>query len=160
MKVHWTMKGALTAVSAMLLLASSAVPAKSISSQVEQIAETAYLYGLQQVIYSGQRYTYTQDSDKDNQSYVGTNRFFNVRKKITPDFPVVTPNATTLYGTGFLDMQKEPVIIEMPAITDRYFSLRIMDQYGLDPWQREPPLLVVFRLWHSGAPAAIALPGQ
>ena len=56
MKVHWTMKGALTAVSAMLLLASSAVSAKSTSSQVEQIAETAYLYGLQQVIYSGQRY--------------------------------------------------------------------------------------------------------
>ena len=131
MKVHWTMKGALTAVSAMLLLASSAVSAQSTSSQVEQIAETAYLYGLQQVIYSGQRYTYTQDSSKDNQSYVGTNRFFNVRKKITPDFPVVTPNATTLYGTGFLDMQKEPVIIEMPAITDRYFSLQIMDQYGI-----------------------------
>jgi hypothetical protein len=114
-----------------LLFTTSSVSAKVTPAQAQQIAETAYLYGLQQVIYSGQRYTYTQDSSKGNQSYAGVNRFYDVRKKITPDFPVVTPNATTLYGTSFLDMQKEPVVIEMPAITDRYFSLQIMDQYGI-----------------------------
>jgi hypothetical protein len=100
-------------------------------SSTQQIAEDAYTYGLQQVIFFGQRYTYTQNSKKDNQSYAGVNRLFNVRKKITPDFPVVTPNATTLYGTGFIELQKEPVVIEMPAITDRYFSLQIMSQYGI-----------------------------
>lgn len=61
----------------------------------------------------------------------GVNRFFWVRKKITPDFPVVTPNATTLYGTGFLDLSQEPVVIEMPAIKDRYYSLQVMDLYGI-----------------------------
>jgi hypothetical protein len=100
-------------------------------AEVQKIAEDAYLYGLQQNIYFGQRYTYTQNSRKNNQAYVGVNRFFNVRKKITPDFPVVTPNATTLYGSAFLDMQKEPVVIEMPEIAGRYFSLQIMDQYGI-----------------------------
>lgn len=98
---------------------------------LQEVAERAYLYGLQQAIFYGQRWIYTQNKAKSNESYAGVNRFFWVRKKITPDFPVVTPNATTLYGTGFLDLSQEPVVIEMPAIKDRYYSLQVMDQYGI-----------------------------
>lgn len=100
-------------------------------ADVENLAEEAYLYGLQQVIFYGQRWIYTQNDSPDNDSYVGVNRLYHLRKKITPDFPVVTPNATTLYGTGILDLSTEPIIIEMPEITDRYFSLQLMDQYGI-----------------------------
>jgi hypothetical protein len=99
--------------------------------EVQEIAEKAYLYGLQQVIYTGQRWIYTQNDVQGNIAFSGLNRFFWVRKKITPDFPMVTPNATTLYGSGFLDLRREPVVIEMPEITDRYFSLQLMDQYGI-----------------------------
>ena len=97
----------------------------------EAVAERAYLYGLQQAIYYGQRWTYTQNDVKDNQVYAGLNRFAWVRKQITPDYPVVTPNATTLYGLGFVDLRNGPVVIEVPEITDRYFSVQIMDQYGI-----------------------------
>lgn len=99
--------------------------------QVQEIAEEAYLYGLQQVIYFGQRWNNTQNDAKDHPTYAGVNRLSFVRKKITPDFPVVTPNSTTLYGTGNIDLTSEPVVIEHPAVTDRYFSLQIMDQYGI-----------------------------
>jgi hypothetical protein len=98
---------------------------------ITKLAEEAYLYGLQQVIFYGQRWIYTQDDSPENDSYVGVNRLYHLRKKITPDFPVVTPNATTLYGTGFLDLSEEPVIVEIPEITDRYFSFQVMDQYGI-----------------------------
>lgn len=97
----------------------------------EAIAERAYLYGLQQAIFYGQRWIYTQNDAKANDIYSGLNRFFWVRKQITPDFPVVTPNATTLYGSGFLDLRDGPVVVEVPEITDRYFSVQIMDQYGI-----------------------------
>jgi hypothetical protein len=97
----------------------------------EAVAERAYLYGLQQAIFYGQRWIYTQNDAETNDIYSGLNRFFWVRKQITPDFPVVTPNATTLYGTGFLDLRDGPVVIEVPEITDRYFSVQIMDQYGI-----------------------------
>lgn len=99
--------------------------------KLEALAERAYLYGLQQAIFYGQRWIYTQNDAKTNESYAGLNRFFWVRKQITPDFPVVTPNATTLYGSGFLDLGKGPVVVEVPEITDRYFSVQIMDQYGI-----------------------------
>ena len=99
--------------------------------KMEEVAERAYLYGLQQAIYYGQRWTYTQNDAEDNIVYSGLNQLSWVRKQITPDYPVVTPNATTLYGAGFLDLRKGPVIIEVPEITDRYFSVQIMDQYGI-----------------------------
>jgi hypothetical protein len=124
-------------VAAVLLAVLFALPAQSQTAtppapaQIKEIAEEAYLYGLQQVIYVGQRWISTQNDSTDNVSYVGINRMSWVRKQITPDFPVVTPNATTLYGTGFLDMRQEPMIVEMPEITDRYFSLQVMDQYGI-----------------------------
>ena len=112
---------------------SVAATADGTSPTVEQVAEEAYVYGLQQVIFYGQRWIYTQNDAADNLSYTGTNRLFNIRKPLTPDsgFPVVTPNATTLYGTGFLDLSAGPLVIEMPAIDDRYFSLQIMSQYGI-----------------------------
>ena len=107
-------------------VAQAAEPAKP-----EAVAERAYLYGLQQAIYYGQRWTYTQNDSKGNIVYAGLNQFAWVRKQITPDYPVVTPNATTLYGAGFLDLRAGPVVIEVPEITDRYFSVQVMDQYGI-----------------------------
>lgn len=104
---------------------------KETKPDLEAVAERAYLYGLQQAIYYGQRWTYTQNDVKDNAVYAGLNRFAWVRKQITPDYPVVTPNATTLYGLGFLDLRGGPVVIEVPEIADRYFSVQVMDQYGI-----------------------------
>lgn len=114
-------------------LISTGAAAPSSSEDIKKTATDAYLYGLQQVIFYGQRWIYTQNDAKENLSYSGVNRLFNIRKPLTPDsgFPVVTPNATTLYGTGFFDLRKEPLVIEMPEIKDRYFSLQIMDQYGI-----------------------------
>jgi hypothetical protein len=97
----------------------------------EVVAERAYIYGLQQAIFYGQRWAYTQNEDKKNIVYSGLNQFSWVRKQITPDYPVVTPNATTLYGAGFLDLRKGPVVIEVPEISDRYFSVQVMDPYGI-----------------------------
>ena len=105
--------------------------AKQAEPTMEAVAERAYLYGLQQAIYYGQRWTYTQNDVKTNGVYSGLNQFAWVRKQITPDYPVVTPNATTLYGAGFLDLRKGPIVVEVPEITDRYFSFQVQDQYGI-----------------------------
>jgi hypothetical protein len=103
-------------------------------TSVASIAEEAYLYGLQQVIYYVTRFNYTQNADSD--VFVGINRLYypNEGRPITADFTaVVTPNATTLYGQSFLDLQDDPIVIEMPEVTDRYFSLQLMNQYGIFP---------------------------
>ncbi|MDO6442279.1 DUF1254 domain-containing protein [Marinobacter sp. 2_MG-2023] len=118
-------------VIALIGFAAVAQAVSNTEHKPETIAEQAYTYGLQQAIFYGQRWIYTQNDAASNDIYSGLNRLFWVRKQITPDFPVVTPNATTLYGSGFLDLRDGPVVIEVPEITDRYFSVQIMDQYGI-----------------------------
>jgi hypothetical protein len=124
------LRTSLAAALTMIGLALGA-PAAAQTPTPEAVAERAYLYGLQQAIFYGQRWIYTQNDAASNDIYSGLNRFFWVRKQITPDFPVVTPNATTLYGSGFLDLRDGPVVVEVPEITDRYFSVQFMDQYGI-----------------------------
>ena len=99
-------------------------------SEVASIAEDAYIYGLQQVIFHETRFKYTQKRDSD--VFVGVNRWHrpNEGQPITADFQAtVSPNATTLYKVAFLDLQEGPVVIETPEITDQYFSLQMLDQY-------------------------------
>jgi hypothetical protein len=54
-----------------------------------------------------------------------------MRKPITAEFRAATqPNATTQYGFGYFDLSMGPVIIDIPAIKDRYWSIQIVDQYS------------------------------
>ncbi|WP_209001420.1 DUF1254 domain-containing protein [Stappia sp. BW2] len=126
-----TKRHATQALTVIALVGMTASAQAQTEQKLEAIAEQAYIYGLQQAIYYGQRWTYTQNDTKDNIVYAGLNQFAWVRKQITPDYPVVTPNATTLYGAGFLDLRSGPVVIEVPEITGRYFSVQVMDQYGI-----------------------------
>ncbi|MCQ1536386.1 DUF1254 domain-containing protein [Methanosarcina sp. KYL-1] len=141
---------------------SGSAPEASSTTGAAEIAEEAYLYGLQQVIFYETRYNYTQAEDSN--VHVGVNRYYlvNEGKPITPDFKaVVTPNATTLYATAFLDLQEEPLVMEVPGITDRYFSLQLMDQYGIYflyagnqfNGTRARTYLIVPELWGGKIPA-------
>lgn len=118
---------------ALALTASAAPKTKSKAevspAEAKAIAQEAYIYGLQQVVFYGMRYGYTQL--ESSPQYVGTNRLWWLRQPITPEFrQIVTPNATTLYGSGFFDLSKEPLVVELPAVKDRYYSFQAMDQYG------------------------------
>jgi hypothetical protein len=97
--------------------------------EVKQIAEEAYIYGLQQVVFYETRFVITQLEVAP--VYAGINGLtFNSKPSGPDDRAVVTPNATTLYGAGFFDLSQEPLIVELPAIGDRYYSFQAMDQYG------------------------------
>ena len=97
--------------------------------EVEELAREAYVYGLQQAVFSETRFTFTQFEAAP--VYAGVNSLtFAYQPSGPDDRAVVTPNATTLYGAGFLDLLNDPVVVELPAIDDRYFGFQVMDQYG------------------------------
>jgi hypothetical protein len=99
------------------------------SGTIQASAQEAYIYGLQQVVFYEMRYGYTQLESSPH--YVGIDRLWWLRQPITPEFrQIVTPNATTLYGFGFFDLSQEPLVVELPAVQDRYYSFQAMDQYG------------------------------
>jgi hypothetical protein len=89
------------------------------------LAQDAYVWGLYPVVTYETRHVYTQVQP------VGVNRFMFHRALSGPeDRRVVTPNATTLYGSAFIDLTGGPFVIGLPTLEDRYFSLQVMDQYG------------------------------
>ena len=97
--------------------------------EAQQIAEEAYIYGLQQALFYETRFTFTQFEVAP--VFAGVNSLTSSYKPAGPDDrAVVTPNATTLYSAGFLDLSEEPLVVELPGITDRYYSFQAMDQYG------------------------------
>jgi len=42
---------------------------------------------------------------------------------------VVSPNADTLYSSGFLDLSKEPLVLALPDVGDRYYLMQLLDAW-------------------------------
>jgi len=82
---------------------------------------------------------------------------------IAPDQTFVTcPNQDTVYGAGFMSLDKQPVVVQVPDFGDRFFTYQIVDhrtdsfasigkQYGTKPGF----YLVVGRNWNGNPPAGI-----
>lgn len=49
--------------------------------------------------------------------------------RTSADTSVVAPNNDTLYSSAWLNLTAEPYVLEVPAITDRYYSFQLIDQY-------------------------------
>ncbi len=61
------------------------------------------------------------------------NTFANVRKLIDAELAVeigvVRANSATLYSLAWLDLDIEPIVLDIPPISDRYFTLNYVDFY-------------------------------
>jgi hypothetical protein len=88
----------------------------------------AYIYGYPTVeLY---RTFYQQALDPNRGHSIGVNEFNHIRKLTTPeDTWVVTPNNDTLYSRAWIDLSKEPIILHIPPIEDRFFVFPIGDFY-------------------------------
>ena len=92
------------------------------------IAKEVFLWGMHPVAIYHLRYTHVQN-DK-SPAYVGVGRLFWERKAKKANRLATTPNATTLYGVGFYDLSKEPVVITVGDIKDHYWSIQLCDNYA------------------------------
>ena len=97
--------------------------------------DLAYTIGVQSYIYGYAtvelyRTMYEQSLDPNNENKVGINEYSHVRKLATPeDTWVVTPNNDTYYSRAWLDLSKEPIILHIPEIKNRFFAFPIGDFY-------------------------------
>jgi hypothetical protein len=57
------------------------------------------------------------------------NRFYLNPKLATPSLKVAGPNVDTIYGLAWLDLAREPVVLEVPDTHDRYYSIQLVDAY-------------------------------
>jgi hypothetical protein len=82
---------------------------------------------------------------------------------IAPEQQFVTcPNQDTVYGAGFMALDKQPVVVQVPDFGDRFFTYQMVDhrtdsfasigkQYGTKPGH----YLLVGPNWNGTAPAGI-----
>jgi hypothetical protein len=99
------------------------------SAELREIIKEAYIYGFPMV--DSYRIQHSYFIDPANPEYKGSwNELHNVARVFTPqDSAIQTPNSDTPYGFLGADLRTEPLVISVPAIPDRYYSLQFIDMY-------------------------------
>ena len=103
--------------------------ARTTPAELRQIIEEAYIYGFPMV--DSYRIQHSYFVDKANPEYKGEwNQVHNVARVFTPqDKAIQTPNSDTPYSFLGADLRAEPLVISVPAVPDRYYSLQFIDMY-------------------------------
>lgn len=107
--------------------APNAAAAAPTEDEAAAIATEAYIYGYPLVTMEFTRRVMTNTAEpKGNHAPMG--QFYKARVYPDAQFRDVTaPNADTLYSPAWLDLTKEPYVLSLPDLGDRYFLMPMLD---------------------------------
>jgi hypothetical protein len=89
----------------------------------------AALYGWGGVLQYA--HLHEQAVDRTSPAYTGFAAFAHDRELAGPGYRAFkTPNADTLYSNAWLDLSAGPVLVELPACGDRYYTLSFLDMHS------------------------------
>lgn len=105
----------------------TAAQAQVDEKQAAEIGVEAYVYGYPLVTMEFTRRVMTNAAEpKDSHAPMG--QFYKSRVYPNAKFHDVTaPNADTLYSPAWLDLSKEPYVLSLPDMGDRYFLMPMLD---------------------------------
>ena len=121
-----------------------------------ELAVEAYVWGFSRMLYA----KYLRDLRKAG---APLNRFLVMDRMASPNEGGI--NVDTLYGVAWLDLAKEPVVIDLPDADDRYYSIALIDvhAYNFDYIGRRTTgtqaqkILVAGPEWKGATPAGMKL---
>lgn len=94
--------------------------------EAAEIGVEAYIYGYPLVTMEVTRRVMTNVAAPQG-SHAPMGQFLRMRKYPDASFKDVTaPNADTLYSTAWLDLAKEPYVLSLPDMNDRYFLMPML----------------------------------
>ena len=112
---HW-----LPALAILPLFAGHAWAAAPTAQDARELAEQAYLFAFA-----------TAEHGKTLQAIAAklpVNYLYNKTTLLGPeDRTVVSPNNDTLYSYALLDLREHPVVLDVPAVPQRYYSFQLID---------------------------------
>ncbi len=99
------------------------------ADQARAIAKEAYIYGFPMV--DSYRIQYSYFINPASPEYKGPwNEVHSTARVFTPaDTTIQTPNSDTPYSMLGADLRAEPLVLLVPPIADRYYSLQFIDDY-------------------------------
>lgn len=155
----------LAAVTSLLTPSCSRQPAVA-PEEARTIAQEAYVWAYPMVEAYKVMYVYSIYKTPDNPEYKAPfNVIASTARVFTPaDSTVQTPNSDTPYSSAWLDLRAEPVVITVPKVEGRYYSVQLIDLYtfnfgyiGTRATGSEPgSYLVTGPSWKGTPPAGIA----
>jgi hypothetical protein len=102
-------------------------PDQAKEKEAFDIGVEAYIYSYPLVTMEMTRRVMT-NVDKPQGSHAPMGQFANLRQYPTPaDKEVTAPNADTLYSLAWLDVSKEPYILDLPDEKGRYYLMPMLD---------------------------------
>jgi hypothetical protein len=97
-------------------------------SNLVEVSKKAYIYTLPLYVMYHTRWRAIFKPENPYRGYV--NEFRHARSLATPASRTVTsPNNDTLYSSAWLDLKSDPVVIHVPDMAGRYYSLQFLDFY-------------------------------
>ena len=89
----------------------------------------AYIYGFPLVLMDVTKNTFTNTSSV-TKNKAPINHFLHKKTFPDPSFTeVVSPNADTLYSQAWVDVSKEPIILTIPEMGNRYYLFPMLDEW-------------------------------
>ena len=98
-------------------------------TEATSIAEDAYIYAFPMM--ENYRTMYVQAIDRTAPGYAAPfNEFAHKTKLLGPEFKdIVRPNNDTMYSFAWLDLRAQSIVITVPEIKDRYYSVQLVDMF-------------------------------
>lgn len=95
---------------------------KFVEMLAHELGTETYIFGFPLVLMDITRQVFETKSP--------INQFVHIRAFPDETFTdVVSPNADTLYSSGFLDLSKEPLVLTLPDVGDRYYLMQLLDAW-------------------------------
>ncbi|HOB74812.1 MAG TPA: DUF1254 domain-containing protein [Phycisphaerae bacterium] len=95
--------------------------------EARDLATQAYIYGYPLITMDTTRRVMT-NAAKPEANHAPMGQFVNLREYPKASFRDVTaPNADTLYSAAWLDLSKEPYVLHIPDMGDRYYLMPVLD---------------------------------
>lgn len=100
------------------------------SNKPEDIATLAYIWGFPLITMERQFNFVTSPNTPPGIGHSPANSLSCARQLINANFAdTLSPNSDTLFCSAQLDLKKEPVVLVVPPIQDRYYSFGFLDAY-------------------------------
>jgi len=156
MKMNSYFPKLLTACAVMAgLLGASALQAAVSPKETRRIALQAYVYTYPLVLMDVTRRQMTNFPAGERPGRGPMMQFVHMRQFPEAHFKeVVRPNFDTLYSLAWVDLRKEPVILSVPEVKDRFYMMPMLDM-----WTDVFSVVGTYGTGTAAGNYAIALPG-
>lgn len=103
------------------------------AANTRAIAMQAYLYAFPAFLHMRQLTEFIQGRRYMAPDECPLGGWVLIREFSTPQTATVSPNVDTLYGASYVLLdQQGPVVLHVPPIPDRYYSVALLDAYFID----------------------------